>query len=73
MPKTSGGRLRDLELLPRNPDPESDLGYQLLELDVLHSSDGENVLVLPSDEDLLRENAFIVADPDVVCELETMV
>lgn len=66
---------RDWEELPRDPDPEGDLGYQLLELDVLRSSDGEteHMLVLPSDEDLLRENAFIVADPDSVCELETMV
>ncbi|QLG29549.1 hypothetical protein HUG10_16590 [Halorarum halophilum] len=61
--------------MPRDPDPESDLGYRLLDLDVLHSSDGENehTLVLPSDEDLLRENAFIVANPGLVCDLKTMV
>ncbi|WP_313696290.1 hypothetical protein [Halorarum halobium] len=66
---------RDWEQLPRDPDLEGDLGYRFLELDVLRSSDGEkeHMLVLPSDEDLLRENAFIVADPDSVCELETMV
>lgn len=71
----SAGTQKDWELLPRDPDPESDLGYRLLELDVLRSFDGEaeHLLVLPSDENLLRENAFVVADPDSVCDLETMV
>lgn len=41
---------------------------------MLRSSDGENVhmLVLPSDEDLLWESAFMVVDPDSVYDLETM-
>ena len=75
MPEMSTASHRDWERLPRDPDPEADLGYQLLELDVLRSSDGENehLLVLPSDEDLLRENAFLVADPESVCDLETKV
>lgn len=71
----STGSHRDWGRLPRDPDPESDLGYQLLELDVLRSSDGadEHILVLPSDEDMLRENAFMVVDPDSIRDLETMV
>lgn len=59
----------------QDPDPAVDLGYEAIDLDVIPTNaDGrERVLVLPTDEDLLRENAFIVASEGAVCDLETMV
>lgn len=57
-----------------DPEPE-DLGYDRIDLDVIQTETAgrPRVLVLPSDEDLLREDAFLVASEDSVCELETMV
>lgn len=59
----------------QDPDPAGDLGYELIDLDVIptETNGKSRVLVLPSDEELLREDAFIVADKDSVCDLETMV
>jgi len=59
----------------QDPDPEGDLGYKLIDLDVIptETNGKSRVLVLPSDEELLREDAFIVADEDSICDLETMV
>lgn len=57
--------------LPPNPDPEADLGYELVELDFIptSTSGGKEVLVLPTDEDMLREDAFIVIDRNSVEDL----
>lgn len=54
-----------------DPDPKTDLGYEPLEWDVVSAqSSGENqLLFLPSDEDALREDAFIVATEDTVCDV----
>lgn len=59
----------------QDPDPAGDLGYDLIDLDVIRTETGgrPQVLLLPSDEDLLREDAFLVADEESVCDLETMV
>ena len=66
---------RDWKHVPDDPDPEEDLGYELIDLDVVSTSDGgpPRLLVLPQDENLLREQAFIVADESAVCDLETKV
>jgi hypothetical protein len=64
------------EGVPADPHPARDLGFEAVDLEVVHSSDGErsHVLVLPSeDDDLLREEAFIVADESAVVDLETRV
>ncbi len=57
--------------LPPNPDPLDDLGYDLVELDFIptSTSGGEEVLVLPTDEEMLREDAFVVVDKDSVVDL----
>lgn len=59
----------------QDPDPADDLGYEAINLDVIRTATGgeQQVLVLPSDEDMLREDAFLVAGEDSVCDLETMV
>jgi hypothetical protein len=48
----------------------SDLGYRPLELDITRSSaDGGHYVIIPHDEDYLREEAFIVADDESVVDL----
>lgn len=58
-----------------DPDPSNDLEYELIELDVIETTAGgePQVLVLPEDEDMLREDAFMVVEEGGVCDLETMV
>ncbi|SEV90358.1 hypothetical protein [Halobacterium jilantaiense] len=59
----------------QNPDVHDDLGYEMVDLDVIHHDPGQRdqVLVLPADEDMLRDDAFMVADADDILDLETMV
>lgn len=68
MPQSMSDAWREL---PPNPDPLDDLGYDLIELDFIptSTSGGEEVLVLPTDEDMLREDAFMVVDRESVMEL----
>lgn len=58
-----------------DPDPETDLDYELIDLDVIqtNANDRQQVLVLPTDEDLLREDAFMVVEESAIHDLETMV
>lgn len=54
-----------------NPDLARDLGYLLLELEVIASNTGQDqVIILPKDESLLKEDAFIVSASDDIVELE---
>lgn len=60
----------ELETLDADPDLDGDLGYELIELDVVRTTNGSgDVLLLPADEDLLKEDAFIVSDADTVCDV----
>lgn len=60
---------QDWEDLPANPDPREDLGYELSDLEA-YETDGD-VVILPTDEDMLREDAFVVIDEaDVVTPVE---
>jgi hypothetical protein len=60
----------DWRSMPADPEP-SDLGYDPLELDITESSaDGGHYVILPHDEEFLRDDAFIVADMDSVLSLE---
>ncbi|MFC6784584.1 hypothetical protein ACFQFH_01500 [Halobaculum halobium] len=58
-----------------NPDPSEDLEYDLIELDFIPTttSDGSEVLVLPTEEDMLHEEAFMVVDRGTVVDLESRV
>lgn len=58
------------ELAP-DPDPESDLGYDLDEWEVVEarSRGRDHLMFLPSDEEQLREDAFIVAEPSLVYDV----
>ncbi|WP_237560633.1 hypothetical protein [Halostella litorea] len=60
----------DVEALAPDPDLADDLGYETIELDVVHPDNGSgDVIVLPADEDLLKEDAFMVSDADSVCDV----
>jgi hypothetical protein len=60
----------DWERLSADPDPEQDLGYRLADWDVVESNNTANHLIfLPKDDDLLKDDAFIVADPESVCDV----
>lgn len=56
-------------------DPAAaDLGYDPLELDITKSADdGGHYVILPHDEEFLRQEAFIVADDASVCDLSDTV
>lgn len=57
---------QDWVRLPPNPDVNDDLDYELFDLEA-YETDDDNVLVIPQDEDMLRNDAFIViAKEDVV-------
>lgn len=58
--------------LPSNPDPNREFGYELTDWDVItHDDEAGGLIFLPSEQEALAENAFIVADEDDVCELVT--
>lgn len=58
------------ERVSSNPDPEEDLGYDLQALSIITVGDrNEQCMVMPSDADHLENDEFLVADPDLVCDL----
>lgn len=68
-------RTEDWWDIPLHPDPSDDLKYDLIDLDVIRTSTTgkPKILVLPTDETLLREDAFLIVDEDSIYDLETMV
>jgi hypothetical protein len=58
----------DWENLPRDPDLERDLGYQIEDWEVVtaRAAGAERLLFIPSDESVLCDDEFIVADPTIV-------
>lgn len=57
---------QDWESLPPNPDLHDDLGYEVFDLES-YETDEEHVLLIPADEDMLRDEAFmVVAAADMV-------
>jgi len=64
----------DWRTVPADPDPATDLGYEMLELDVISTGveDEPAVVVLPQNEELLHDAAFLVASEDIVRPLTAM-
>ncbi len=54
---------RDWERLPADPDLHDDLGYELIDTES-YEADGDRTVFLPSDEDMLREDSFIVVSQE---------
>lgn len=58
------------EQAPDDPDLVEHLGYPLLELEFISSATGsDHVIVLPKNESLLKDDAFLVAGTEQVVEL----
>jgi hypothetical protein len=60
----------DWQEVPRDPDPE-DLDYEIDDWEVIRARKDErgHLMFLPEKEDMLREEAFIVADNASVCDV----
>ena len=60
----------DWQEIPRDPDLE-DLGYEIDDWEVIRARKDErgHLMFLPEEEDMLREEAFIVADNASVCDV----
>ncbi|PSP55924.1 hypothetical protein BRC82_03355 [Halobacteriales archaeon QS_1_67_19] len=56
--------------VPRDPEPQ-DLGYDPDDWEVVRArkDDRGHLMFLPEEEDMLREEAFIVADNASVCDV----
>lgn len=69
-----GEQATDWDEVADDPDPD-DLGYEAVELDMIGTTaDGTHrVLVLPTDEEMLADEAFLVADEDCVEKLSAMI
>lgn len=59
---------------PTNPDLNRDLGYEMLDWEVIEAEQGNRklLLFLPADKDMLQDNAFVVVESKVVCDLDGM-
>lgn len=52
---------REWERVPADPDPRTDLGYDPMDLEVMEAGDRpDDLVVLPRDEEVLRDEAFII-------------
>jgi hypothetical protein len=56
--------------MPLHPDLERDLDYELLELEVISSTCGsrECCIVMPDEEDMIRDATYMVVEPDLVTD-----
>jgi len=63
----------DWESLSADPDPETDLGYVGTDWDVIRTTQKErsHLLFLPKDEQLLKQEAFVIADESAVVDVAT--
>lgn len=62
--------LETWEAVSSNPDPSEDLGYDMQALSIITVGDrDEQCMVMPTDSDHLDDDEFMVADPDIVCDL----
>ena len=59
------------ERVPEDPDEERDLGYRMTEWNAIEArrNGTEHLMFIPSDGELLRDEAFIVAHPDAVVDV----
>jgi hypothetical protein len=53
-----------------NPDLERDLGYRPFDVEVVVAEQYGQLLFLPSDDELLEGDSFVVVDESLVTDLE---
>lgn len=62
---------QDWEQLPSDPRSADDLGYTLCEWEEFATlADSQTVMFLPADEEVLKEDAFVVVAKDLMVDLE---
>lgn len=63
----------DWTRLPADPDVERDLEYRLADWNVVRTGTNGNgqYVFLPGNDELLRDEAFVVADEKSVCDVTT--
>jgi len=70
---TGEGRTERVEWAQQDADPDltEDLDYRLDDWEVVdaRSAGNDQLMFLPNDEELIKEEAFIVAEPDTVRDL----
>lgn len=60
----------DWETLSSDPDLQADLGYEITAWETIETAtDSDQLIYMPQDEELLRDDTFIVANEDVLCDL----
>lgn len=68
-----GVSMTDLEgewdTVEADPDLERDLGYRPIAVETVVAEQYGQLLFLPSDDELLEEDAYIAADEDLVVDL----
>lgn len=71
----SSDNVLDWGAAARHPDPEDDLGYEMDQWEAVEARSGEEdlLLFLPSDEELLKVDAFVVAAQEDICDVEDFV
>lgn len=60
--------LEEWARLPDDPDWEEDFGYDGLDLDSYTANDGR-VILLPREEEMIKDDAFLIASPDSVVNM----
>lgn len=69
-PKTTRAEWEDV---PVDPEPTDELGYEWAELDIIKAEDNEEKLVvLPTDEEMIRNDAFMILSTDSVYDVVDM-
>jgi len=57
--------------VPTDPDPRRHLDYELRDWELLTMSrDSDQVVFLPESEELLRDEAFVLAEREDLCSLD---
>ncbi|MCL9818087.1 hypothetical protein [Natronocalculus amylovorans] len=70
----SGSQKTDWELLSADPDPIKDLGYQSDNWDIIRTEQRgmAHLVFLPSAEEEIEQEAFIITDENAVCDVHDM-
>lgn len=55
---------------PIDPEVNRGFGYHIDDWERIRGGDANHLIYLPDDEELLREEAFVVVHPEDVCILE---
>lgn len=59
---------RRWDAAPDDPDLHEDLGYELEPMDVLVTSNSDKkLMMLPRCDEMIREDAYVIADVDLGC------